>query len=465
MDDFRYLIPLFSVIYIFTAFSIVFLNYKKKKIIEILNPVVFYSILWTVPFAIIPLLIYFEIFDISDILTKSNIKYTHILLSQTMAFISLIFLLLGFSYGNKIRFFKRKLKILEDGWSRSGVLITLLIYFVLIIILTKYQYETGGLFHGVENLKEEQSEGGVYGYIATLFGIFKISFFFTGFLPLLSLLAYNRFKNKIFIVMSVFSSILLIGIGLLASQKEVIASVILVIIWYFYYKAKSVTFKKELLIFVFMILFFFTFPIFNLYREYLKTTLEKPDVFKVLSFIEENYDIERIKDNLNYLFLRFDHLNTNLFIVDSDEPPKFGYTYFLGLKAFIAGLPKMPKDESMGVSFNNTFAREYGIISEFNYEAYITLPNFVEVYMNFGFFAIPLFMFLYGILYRKIYNLFEANNLNYVLLGYMLWYLFVFQGTAIAFPSIMFLLGRLLIPTLIILFLLNYKYILKSIVR
>jgi hypothetical protein len=322
--------------------------------------------------------------------------------------------------------------------------------------------ETGSIFRGVNKLKEDIKSGGL-NYFLSIFNINSGSIFYMAFLPLISLTAFSYFNRKLYLILAVISSVFLIGIGIYTSQKELIASVLLVILFYLYYLRKSITFKKELIAFIFVIMFLFSFPFFNLYREYLKTTSEKPDITKVIEFTIENYDTDKILENLNYLFLRFDHLNTNLFIITSNNDFKFGYTYLSGLFSFIAGLPKMPKEgfPLIDIAFNNTFAREYGIIEESNCDTYITLPSFTEVYMNFGLLAIPFFMFLIGIIYRKIYNLLIGNNPNAKLLGFILWYIVIFQGSALSFSSIMFQLGKMVLPLIMILIILNAKISLK----
>jgi len=455
------LIPVASFLYFCITVVIILLNIYSKKYIELLNPVVFYSILWSIPFAVIPLLIYFKFFEQSDILNK-EFKDSDILISQIMAILSLISLYLGFQLGNKITFFKKKLAFFNKNWSNFSVLFIFSLYFFLILIFVKNGIETGSIFHGVSELKEDIKIGGL-NYIFSIFYISKVSIFYVVFLPLISLMAFSYSRRKLYLILAVISSAFLIGIGIYTSQKELIVSVLFVILFYLYYLRKSTTFKREIIVFIFLVIFLFSFPFFNLYREYLKTTSEKPDITKVITFTIENYNTDKILQNLNYLFLRFDHLNTNLFIITSDKDFKFGYTYLSGLFSFLAGLPKMPKEgfPLIDIAFNNTFAREYGIINESDYDTYITLPSFTEVYMNFGLLAIPFFMFLIGIIYRKIYNLLIGNNPNANLLGFILWYIVIFQGSALSFSSIMFQFGKMALPLIMILIILNAKISLK----
>jgi oligosaccharide repeat unit polymerase len=455
------LIPAASFLYFCIMVTIILLNIHRKKYIELLNPVVFYSILWSIPFAVVPLLIYFKFFDQLDILNK-EFKDSDILISQIMAILSLVFLYLGFQLGNKITFFKRKLAFFNKKWSNFSVLFIFSLYFFLILIFVKNGIETGSIFRGVSELKEDIKSGGI-NYFLSIFNISNGSIFYMAFLPLISLTAYSYFSRKLYLILAIVSSAFLIGIGIYTSQKELIASVLLVILFYLYYIRKSITFKKELIVFIFLVMFFFSFPFFNLYRGHLKTLSEKPDITEVITFAIENYDPYKILQNLNYLFLRFDHLNTNLFIITSNNNFKFGYTYLSGLFSFLAGLPKMPKEGSplIDIAFNNTFGREYGIIDESNYDTYITLTSFTEVYMNFGLLAIPFFMFLIGVIYRKIYNLLIGNNPNANFLGFILWYIVIFQGSGLSFSSIMFQFGKMALPLIMILIILNAKISLK----
>jgi len=455
------LIPIASFLYFCITVVIILLNIHMKKYIELLNPVFFYSILWSVPFAVIPLLIYFKFFDQLDILNK-EFKDSDILFSQIMAILSLISLYLGFQLGNKITFFKKKLAFFNKNWSNFSVLFIFSLYFFLILIFVKNGIETGSIFRGVSELKEDIKNGGL-NYFLSIFYINSGSIFYMAFLPLISLTAFSYFNRKLYLILAIISSSFLISIGIYSSQKELMTSVLLVILFYLYYLRKSITFKREIIVFIFIVMFLFSFPFFNLYREYLKVTAEKPDITKVIKFTIENYDTDKILQNLNYLFLRFDHLNTNLFIITSNNGFKFGYTYLSGLFSFLAGLPKMPKEgfHLIDIAFNNTFAREYGIIEESNYDTYVTLPSFTEVYMNFGLLAIPFFMFLIGIIYRKIYNLLIGNNPNANLLGFILWYIVIFQGSALSFSSIIFQFGKMVLPLIMILIILNAKISLK----
>lgn len=459
MSDF---IPILSLIYFILAGFIVLVNFKEKKIIEILNPVIFYSILWSIPFAVIPILIYFNLVDSSEILTysKSNM-YNLIFLSQIMAIISLLFLFIGFRLGKKINLFKlknfcnrNKHTRNKHTWNIPKVLFAWVFYFILILLFIKKGIETGNIFRGVNALK--QQEIGMLGYLTSLFGINAGNLFYMGFLTLLSIIAYNYTKNKLFLFLTIFSFIFNTAVGIYASQKEMVATQLLIVFYYLYYFKRNISIKKEMLIFLLVVFFLFSFPLFNLYRGYLNIQKETPDITGWLNFIVNNLDFNTIISNLNYLLFRFDHLNTNLYILDSDKY-KFGVTYLLGITSFIAGLPKMPKEEFLGVGFNNSFAREYGIISQFDYNTHVTLPQFTEAYMNFGIISIPVIMFVWGIFYRKIYNLIRADEPNKNLFGFFLWYIFVFQGSAVAFSSMMFSLGRVLIGIIFVFFILNFK--------
>jgi len=453
------LIVAFSIFYIGIVGIIIFLNLQRNKMIEIFNPIIFYSILWSIPFAIIPLLIYFDILDPAYVLTKQNIKSIDIVISQLMAIISLISLTIGFAFGDKIKLMKSKALRLGNRWNNYGIFIVLLLYSLIIILNVKHGYETGTIFHGVDDLREGTEELGFWSYIYVLFGINRASFFYLCFLPLLSLMSYGYFKNKFYLFFSISNIFFLITVSCLSGQKELLFSPLFVFLYYLYYIKNLMNLKKELfLITSLVLLIILIFPIFNLFRGYLNMVHQKPDLRQVMSLYTGNFSIETIKQNLNYIFLRFDHLNTSLSIVDSDISFKFGYTYILGILSFISSFPKMPKAEFMGVGFNNIFAREYGIIDKFNYTTHITLPSFVEVYMNFGFLSIPFCMFLYGLVYRKIYYLIKSDDLNWKLLGFYLWYIIVFQGSALAFSTIMFSLGRTIIPLIFVLLILNYRW-------
>lgn len=457
----------------FTYFSlltfIVIDNYFKKKVIEITHPVIFYAFLWSIPFAIIPLIVVFSK-DPYEYIPKSYMYVHFIPLSQLMAISSLFFMMIGFksfSYiktGLKQNFYKISQ---HPNWNKFTFLISFFVMTILTGLEITYLLERNAFILGVtDDLVEHQPS--LLSYVLLIFGFDRISIYYlVG--PLLILTIYYSKKQSSFtkkILFIVFIANILLG--LISAQKERMAiSILLLFIYYYYWnKNRKMTFQKELKFSFLILLLIASFPLVYLYRTAVSLGYEIKS-FSDVAYLKDNFSSITETSPFTTIFNRFDHLNTNLSIVG--QTPNFidyksGETYLKGLEAFLILIPKSTKSEDFG-RFNHTFAREYNLVESFDYYSGITLPQFTEIYMNWGIAAIPLIMFLYGLFYALIYNIMQSENVNLMFLGFILYYIWVIQFSALAFSTTMIITVKTLIGFAIFIVLLNSDKILRKVLR
>jgi len=304
-------------------------------------------------------------------------------------------------------------------------------------------------------------------YLLASFGYDRISIFYLAG-PLLISVLYFSYKRNVILKYILFILVLSnIFISLISAQKERIAITLIVIFFYFYYWTKNNLNlnKKEVLMTIFISIFIILFPFFHAYRTLVNLGYEIESIinFKNIITIFEFVD----EESLNYFLYRFDHLNTNLAVVKQTPTfidYKIGTTYLKGLEAFLLLIPKSKKSSDFGL-FNNSFAREYNLVEPFDYYSGITLPQFTEVYMNFGFFMIPIVMFFIGLFYGFIYKLMLSSNINSRFISFILYYYFVISFSALAFSTTMILTIKTFIGVFIFLTILNIDRIIKKVIR
>ncbi|WP_171789057.1 O-antigen polymerase [Calditerrivibrio nitroreducens] len=402
-------IILLSFLYFCLASFIIWENYNKKHIIEFTHPIVFYSFLWSIPFGIIPLFIVFTK-EPQTYLPKSYMYIDLIPTSQIIAIVSLLFLYLGFKFYNLISPYRSSEKTFDKKtWNNYLFYFTLFLMLFLIILEILYLIERNAFILGyVEDLSEHKPS--VLSYFLALFGYDRISIFYLVGPLLITLIHFSYNQNKILRYILFILVLFNIFISFISAQKERIALTLIAIFFYFYYytRDKNKLQKKENIIIIFIFAFLILFPYFNEYRLALNLGMDLEFILRNPDLIFENINLE----SFSYIFQRFDHLNTTLSVIGQTPTfidYKMGITYLKGLEALLLVLPFTRKSEDFGL-FNNTFAREYNLVEPFDYYSGITLPQFAEIYMNLGFYAVPLGMFLIGILYSYIYNLINSSN-------------------------------------------------------
>jgi len=455
-------IMLLSFLYFCLASFIIWENYNKKHIVEITHPVVFYSFLWSIPFGIIPLFVVFTK-EPETYLPKSYMYSNLIPTAQIMAIISLLFLYLGFKFYNLISPYRLSEKTFDKKtWNNYLFYFTLFLMSFLTILEILYLIERNAFILGyVENLSEHKPS--ILSYFLALFGYDGISSIFYLFGPLLiTLIHFSYNQNKILRYILFILVLLNIFLSFISAQKERIAATLIAILFYLYYytRDKNKLQKKENIIIIFIFAFLILFPYFNAYRLALNLGIGIEFILKNPDLIFENINLE----SFSYIFQRFDHLNTTLSVIG--QTPTFidykrGTTYLKGLEAFLLILPFTRKSEDFGL-FNKTFAREYNLVEPFDYYSAITLPQFAEIYMNFGFYAVPLGMFLVGILYSYIYNLINSSNPNVRFLSFILYYIWIISFSALAFSTTLILTIKTIRGALIFLIILNFNNIIKK---
>ncbi|MGB9763382.1 MAG: O-antigen polymerase [Minisyncoccia bacterium] len=451
-----------SFMYFNIATFIIWENYAKKNVIEITHPVIFYALLWSFPFGIIPLLSVF-ISSSNILLSKSYIYVEYIPLSQIMALVSLLFMYMGFKFYQKIKPFKNDKSL--KSWGTFPFYTTLSLMVILTILEIVYLLQRDAFILGyTQELSEHRPS--LISYILALFGYDRISIFYLGGAIILTLIFYSQKLNKkmkIILFALLLSNIIL---SIVSAQKERIAITLIAFLVYAYYWNKhrfNLNFEKKFIYFV--IIFIITMPLFQAYRTAINLTQEK----NLLLILQNVIDISFEGRDLEFYFYplkRFDHLTTNLSVVA--QTPTFidyrlGQSYLKSLEAFTILIPKYPKTQDFG-KFNNTFAREYNLVEPFDIYTGITLPQFTEIYMNFGFYFIPIGMFLLGCFYGFIYNLIRKSNPNTRFIAFILYYIWVVSFSGLAFSTTMILTIKTLVSALIFLFLLNIDKILKKII-
>ncbi len=457
-----------SIIYFLITSFIIFENYKKNHVIEFLNPLIFYALLWSIPFGVIPVLISFSE-DPSSILFKSSAYIEEIPASQVMAIIGLIFLYLGF----RSRFYSLFLSnIRKDNnlkkWKSSLVYFTILLYIILTGITIVYLLQREAFFLGATNIQEHTPS--ITTYLLNLFGFSRISVFYLFGTLLIAIIAYSYSKNvilKLILIGLSFSNILL---GVVSAHKERIGVTLFVWLFYFYYlKDKNfMNIRKEFIIVVVILLFITTFPLFNAYRTALNLGMQIESPIQAIEVVKQAFNYIDIPEGYKFIFVRFDHLNTNIAVIG--QSPNFvefkiGDTYIKGLEAILSLIPKTQKSKDFG-RFNNTFAMEYGLVEPWDYVSGVTLPQISEIYMNFGFFMIPILMFLYGVFYKIIYEVMtKINSPNVKFIGFIFFYIWVFQHSALAFSTTMIMQLGVLYGLMITLFILNLDRVLNKVVK
>lgn len=459
-----------SLMYFFIVVFLVFENYKKKRLIEFFNPVIFYALLWTIPFAIIPLMIFFGM-EPSSILWTSHMFTWYIPHSQIAAILGILFLYLGFK--NKLRLFHIRWwnnPMPKDTWRPIYVYLAVFFLLILSALFITDMLGKGTFFFGVTEFLLEKEPTSI-SYLCALFGISRGTPLYLFGSLLIAMIGYARSKSFSIKVLFVFLFIFNILISLISTQKEILVSAIFVLMYYFYYLKNNfkstMSLKKESLFAIVVLLFFLLLPFLNAYRIAISLSSSPGSLLEILKKFETANDLTDFARDYGSILIRFDHLNTHLSII-AQTPSiieyKFGTTYLNGIMAFFQGFPMMPKEGAF--EFNNLFARQYGIITPYDIYTAVTLPQISEIYMNFGFLAIPVIMFFYGIFFRNIYDILTMNrNANVILIGFILWYLFVFQHTALAFSSVMFHAGRILLGLLTVIFLLNLNKFLRYVAK
>lgn len=458
---------LMSFLHFLLSSFIIYDNYRKVRIIEILNPIIFYALLWFVAFGIIPLLVVFSE-DILPGTPLTSYKYiSFIPIAQILSMVSLISLYFGF----KTKLFKSPISNNKEYiiWKTPNVLLAAFIYFIVSIITVYYLIESKRFFYGVRMHETEYSESFIY-YIMVFFGAGGRSpLYFCG--PLLILIiAYAYSKKRLFL--NLFIAVFLFNIftGIIAGQKEKIFASLLIIFFYLYYlRKKKLTIKNESLIALILFLFMLSFPIIYRYRvimDELDIDVKFPKgVVTFFSDIAKNVDYLEIYREIGIANIlgRIDHLHATLPVI-ANPPGVMGNTYLKVYTLPLMFLPGIGSSGDEGV-INNAFARVYGIISPFDYQTAITLPQMTEVYMNFGYFLVPVFMFLYGVLYRIIYELMKSFSPNRKLIGFVIWYIWVIQFSGYCFYGTLGMQLRVLAGLFILYIILNFKSVTRFVLR
>jgi hypothetical protein len=429
-------IIIFSFFYFFVMSLFIIYNYHKGKLIEFTNPVIFYSLLWSIPFSFLPIIISFSE-NPCEYLPKSCAYKDFIPFAQFLSILSLISMALGFKLYfivNKNYKIRENLKNINN-WSKSGYFIILLLMIFLTILQIIYLIKRDAFILGNTKDLSEHSPL-IISYILYIFGYDRISIFYLSGPILISFIFLKKVKSSFIKKILSFLIIINLILAIISAQKERIAiTLIIIFIYNYYWRKDRIKFSSELLFLLTVFMFLITFPLIYGYRVTLNLGYNISLIydFEQIFNIADKLDL----DPLSIILNRFDHLNTSLSVIGQTPDfidYKMGSTYLKGLEAVLLLIPKSKKSEDFGL-FNNAFAREYNLVEPFDYYSGITLPQFIEVYMNFGVLLIPIFMFILGYFYAFIFKLIKSESLNLNFLGFLLYYIWVIQFSGVAFST------------------------------
>lgn len=466
LNDEGHLLIFLSCCYFCLMTYIVWDNLITRGAIEITHPVIVYAFLWFIPFALIPLIIAFTK-DFFDYLPKSYQYFYKVPHSQVMAIVSLLSIFLGFKFYSKFNNYNKNNKELTSNWNPKCFAFVLILMLFLTILEIIYLIDRNAFILAV-NKDFSENKPSITSYILGFFGYDRISIFYLAGPILIGTIYYSKVKNSLLRFVLIILIIFNVLLGFISAQKGRLAALLLVFIFYLYYwnYDKIIKFKNEIKIFILIIFFILMFPVFFTYRAALNLGYEIKGINDISKIIN---DYSKVIDTnpFNIILNRFDHLNTNLAIIGQTPnyvDYKMGATYLKGLEAFLILVPKSTKSEDFG-RFNHSYAREYNLVEPFDHHSGITLPQFSEFYMNFGSLLIPFYMFIIGIFYAFIYKLVISSSLNLRFVGFILYYIWVIDFSALAFSTTMISTIKTFMGLLIFLIFLNFDKIIKKTIK
>ncbi|MFZ4521213.1 MAG: O-antigen polymerase [Bacteroidales bacterium] len=336
--------------------------------------------------------------------------------------------------------------------SESRINLIILLYIILGVLAIADRIKTGTFFF-IKDYDESKLEHYFWWYVPVLFGFVGSSFYLYGVTPFLAFAA-GYYKKKKYVVLYYVFSAIYIFIGLYSGQKEVIYSIIIIYLFYsFSFRRKTGTpLKSEVMKLVPVLLFVLFLPNLNYYRLLLVESTSRVGTHNLILAM-------KTKQESNYIFKRIDHLDASYNVIKKTPdvvPFKYGETYLKSVDALTIYLPFLRAYYPYTETINNSFANEYNLINES--VSGITLPIFVEAYMNFGIAGIILISILYGLLIGKITFLLDSPLFHIKLIGFILFYIFLIQFNALSFQAVSIAISRELFTILIIYFFLKGSY-------
>ena len=347
-------------------------------------------------------------------------------------------------------------KVISTPSNRSFVLPSksrmnfIILFFTFISILAILDRMKSGTFFFIKDYDAATLEHYFWWYVPILFGYVGGSFYLFGVTPFLAFAA-GYYKDRTYIVLYYIVSAIYIFIGIYSGQKEVIFSIIIIFWFYSYYlkKQSGNLMKFEIKLMIPILIFIFFLPNLNYYRLLLANSSSRIGTQNMILAL-------KTKQEADYIFKRIDHLDASYNVIKKTPdiiPFKLGQTYFKVVDAVAIYFPFLRSIYPYNGTINNSFANEYGLIKDS--VSGITLPIFVEAYMNFGVPGIILVSLLYGLLLAKITIMVESPLLNIKLVGFILFYVFVIQFNALSFQGVFIAVFRNLVTLLIIYFFLR----------
>ncbi|MCX6306288.1 MAG: hypothetical protein NT040_15090 [Bacteroidetes bacterium] len=371
---------------------------------------------------------------------------------QTMLFVFMHICFVTIAYQFYITRIGKKTAIKSFVLPNEGRIDFIIFLYIVLGILSIIDRVHTGTFFFIKDYDESKLHHYFWWYFPVLFGFVGSSFHLYGVTPFLAFAAGYYKKRKYVVLYYVFSAIY-IFIGLYSGQKEVIYSIIIIYLFYSFYfrKHPGSPLKSELTRLVPVLLFVLLLPNLNYYRLLLVESTTRVGTQNLILAM-------KTKQESDYIFKRVDHLDASYTVIKKTPdvvPYKLGATYLNSVDAITIYLPFLRAYYPYKESINNSFANEYGLINET--VSGITLPIFVEAYMNFGIPGIILISILYGLLLGKITFLVESPLFNIKLIGFILFYVFLVQFNALSFQATSITISRVLVTILIIYYYLGSK--------
>ena len=434
-----------------TLFQLAFLFYVLRKNIlrfgniQIFDPFSLLLIIYTIGFSIVPIFIITS--NSPDLIIPGSIGLLDLIpRAQLLEITSMIFAYLGYLHKKKsvhinINYDKYK-------WDSDKLDVVINIFIIIYFISIYDRIETNTFFFTVENIQNVTNKS-IFTSALSFLGFRGSTFYLVGPLPILAIALSQLNSRKYKFLFYSISSINIL-IGLYSGQKEIISATIFVYIFYLYYCNNNLTIFTEIKMIFSFLIFLIISILSNLYREFFNLYGYFPSYFDLLLNIQF--------EDFNYILQRIDYLNVSIKVISqtpSVVPYYLGQTYIEALDSIKIFLPFI--DRSSESAFNNTFGRVYGLIYIDDYSTGITVPQFIELFINFGYFLTMPLMYFFGYFLKYISFFLKSNNLNYKLVGFFLLYVWVNQSVALSFSSLFIIQLRLIIPLSLILFLLNNK--------
>ncbi len=137
-----------------------------------------------------------------------------------------------------------------------------------------------------------------------------------------------------------------------------------------------------------------------------ESPIEKSMLFAELAFTDKNSPYLALK----FTIIRLAHILSFAHVVEQtpeDVPYWNGKTY---LTLLWTPIPRILYPEKPTKELGQEFGHRYSLLNPYDYTTSYNLPQIVEMYANFGIVGVIIGMFLIGIIYRSLYEMFSHRK-------------------------------------------------------